>query len=95
MDLTLHAWRQAGPDEPGRMATYADEAKDISPDMSFLEMLDIAEAFGEFCHSACSGIGNTSAASRDRYKQRRSTTSNAGGAPSRRPAERPTRWTAP
>ena len=41
MDLTLHVWRQAGPDEPGRMATYADEAKDISPDMSFLEMLDI------------------------------------------------------
>jgi succinate dehydrogenase / fumarate reductase, iron-sulfur subunit len=41
MDLTLHVWRQAGPDEPGRMVTYADEAKDISPDMSFLEMLDI------------------------------------------------------
>jgi succinate dehydrogenase / fumarate reductase, iron-sulfur subunit len=41
MDLTLHVWRQAGPDEPGGMVTYADEAKDISPDMSFLEMLDI------------------------------------------------------
>ncbi|MGH2475108.1 MAG: succinate dehydrogenase/fumarate reductase iron-sulfur subunit, partial [Candidatus Limnocylindrales bacterium] len=41
MDLTLHVWRQAGTDQPGRMVTYADEAKDISPDMSFLEMLDI------------------------------------------------------
>jgi succinate dehydrogenase / fumarate reductase iron-sulfur subunit len=41
MDLILHVWRQAGPDQPGRMVTYADEARDISPDMSFLEMLDI------------------------------------------------------
>jgi succinate dehydrogenase / fumarate reductase, iron-sulfur subunit len=41
MDLTLRVWRQASPDEPGRMVTYADEARDISPDMSFLEMLDI------------------------------------------------------
>jgi succinate dehydrogenase / fumarate reductase, iron-sulfur subunit len=41
MDLTLHVWRQAGPDQPGRMVTYADEVRDISPDMSFLEMLDI------------------------------------------------------
>jgi succinate dehydrogenase / fumarate reductase, iron-sulfur subunit len=41
MDLILHVWRQAGPDKPGRMVTYTDEARDISPDMSFLEMLDI------------------------------------------------------
>jgi succinate dehydrogenase / fumarate reductase, iron-sulfur subunit len=41
MDLTLHVWRQPGPDEPGRMVTYTDEARDISADMSFLEMLDI------------------------------------------------------
>ena len=39
MDLTLHVWRQAGPDQPGKMVTYA--AKDVSPDMSFLEMLDV------------------------------------------------------
>ena len=39
MDLTLHVWRQDRPDAQGRMATY--EAKDISPDMSFLEMLDV------------------------------------------------------
>jgi succinate dehydrogenase / fumarate reductase iron-sulfur subunit len=41
MDITLHVWRQATPDQPGRMVTYYDEARDISPDMSFLEMLDI------------------------------------------------------
>ncbi len=39
MNLTLHVWRQAGPGAPGRMVRY--EANDISPDMSFLEMLDV------------------------------------------------------
>ena len=39
MDLTLHVWRQA-PGSEGRMVTYTEEAKGISPDMSFLEMLD-------------------------------------------------------
>ena len=39
MNLTLHVWRQPGPDAPGRMVEYA--APDISPDMSFLEMLDV------------------------------------------------------
>ncbi len=39
MDLTLHVWRQAGPDAPGRLVEY--RAEDISPDMSFLEMLDV------------------------------------------------------
>jgi succinate dehydrogenase / fumarate reductase, iron-sulfur subunit len=39
MNLTLHVWRQAGPDAPGKMVVYA--ATDISPDMSFLEMLDV------------------------------------------------------
>jgi succinate dehydrogenase / fumarate reductase iron-sulfur subunit len=38
MNLTLHIWRQKGPSDPGRMVTY--EAKDVSPDQSFLEMLD-------------------------------------------------------
>jgi succinate dehydrogenase / fumarate reductase, iron-sulfur subunit len=41
MDLTLHVWRQAGPGQPGQMVTYIEEARGISPDMSFLEMLDI------------------------------------------------------
>jgi succinate dehydrogenase / fumarate reductase iron-sulfur subunit len=39
MNFTLHVWRQKGPQQPGRMETYA--ANDISPDMSFLEMLDV------------------------------------------------------
>lgn len=39
MHVTLQVWRQQGPDAPGRMERYA--APDISPDMSFLEMLDV------------------------------------------------------
>ena len=39
MDLTLHVWRQAAADQPGKMVDYP--ATDISPDMSFLEMLDV------------------------------------------------------
>jgi succinate dehydrogenase / fumarate reductase iron-sulfur subunit len=39
MNLTLHVWRQKGPDKPGKMETY--EARDISSHMSFLEMLDV------------------------------------------------------
>jgi succinate dehydrogenase / fumarate reductase iron-sulfur subunit len=39
MNLTLHVWRQAGPKAIGRMVRY--EARDVSPDMSFLEMLDV------------------------------------------------------
>lgn len=39
MNVTLHVWRQAGPDEPGGFERY--EARDVSPDMSFLEMLDV------------------------------------------------------
>lgn len=39
MNLTLYVWRQPGPDREGKMERY--EARDISPDMSFLEMLDV------------------------------------------------------
>ncbi len=39
MDITLHVWRQNGPEEDGRLVTYP--AKNVSPDMSFLEMLDV------------------------------------------------------
>ena len=38
MNLTLHVWRQKGPNAPGKLETY--DAKHISPDMSFLEMVD-------------------------------------------------------
>jgi succinate dehydrogenase / fumarate reductase iron-sulfur subunit len=37
--VTLHVWRQTGPTAPGRLERY--EAADISPEMSFLEMLDV------------------------------------------------------
>jgi succinate dehydrogenase / fumarate reductase, iron-sulfur subunit len=39
MHVTLHIWRQAGPEAPGSMETY--DAPDISEEMSFLEMLDL------------------------------------------------------
>jgi len=39
MDLTLHVWRQASAADRGRFVTYP--ALGISPDMSFLEMLDV------------------------------------------------------
>ncbi len=38
MNLTLHVWRQKGPQDKGKLETY--QAKDVSPDESFLEMLD-------------------------------------------------------
>ena len=38
MDLKLHIWRQKGPRDEGRMVTYPISG--VSPDMSFLEMLD-------------------------------------------------------
>jgi succinate dehydrogenase / fumarate reductase, iron-sulfur subunit len=39
MNLTLHVWRQKGPNAPGRMETYP--ANGLNPNMSFLEMLDV------------------------------------------------------
>jgi succinate dehydrogenase / fumarate reductase iron-sulfur subunit len=39
MNVTLHVWRQKNAKAEGRMVRY--DAKDISPDMSFLEMLDV------------------------------------------------------
>lgn len=39
MRLTLQVWRQAGPRAPGRFVRY--EVTDASPDMSFLELLDV------------------------------------------------------
>ena len=38
LNLTLHVWRQSGPEKVGKIVDYA--AKGISPEMSFLEMLD-------------------------------------------------------
>ena len=39
INLTLKVWRQPGPDAAGKMERY--EAPGVSPDMSFLEMLDV------------------------------------------------------
>lgn len=39
MDLKLKIWRQKGPDEKGHFESV--DAKDVSEDMSFLEMLDV------------------------------------------------------
>ena len=38
MTFTLNIWRQKGPEEQGRFVVY--EAREVSPGMSFLEMLD-------------------------------------------------------
>ena len=39
MNLTLHVWRQSGPEAKGRFVRY--DARDISDHASFLEMLDV------------------------------------------------------
>jgi succinate dehydrogenase / fumarate reductase iron-sulfur subunit len=39
MNLTLKVWRQKSNTTPGKFVTYKTE--DVSPDMSFLEMLDV------------------------------------------------------
>jgi succinate dehydrogenase / fumarate reductase, iron-sulfur subunit len=39
MNLKLKVWRQKGPKEKGKLFEY--EAKNVNPDMSFLEMLDV------------------------------------------------------
>src|SRR5215204_234271 len=39
MRFTLQVWRQKGPNATGKLEQY--DAPDVSPDMSFLEMLDV------------------------------------------------------
>ena len=39
MNLTLKVWRQNGEEDKGRIVDY--KMSDISPDMSFLEMMDV------------------------------------------------------
>src|SRR5262245_47332673 len=39
MNLTLHVWRQKSPKAEGKFETH--RAMDVSPEMSFLEMLDV------------------------------------------------------
>jgi len=68
ISLTLKIWRQSGPEGQGRFDTYP--AKDISTDMSFLEMLDVVNeklalegqepvAFDHDCREGiCGSCGN-------------------------------------
>ncbi len=39
MNLTLHIWRRRNASDKGRMVRY--EVRDVNPEMSFLEMLDV------------------------------------------------------
>src|SRR6202042_1690157 len=39
VNITVRIWRQAGPEDPGKLVSY--RVDDVSPDMSFLEMLDV------------------------------------------------------
>jgi succinate dehydrogenase / fumarate reductase iron-sulfur subunit len=39
LSITLRVWRQSGPTAPGGLVDYP--AKNLSSDMSFLEMLDV------------------------------------------------------
>ena len=39
MQITLRVWRQAGPSTAGSLVSY--DVPDVSPEMSFLEMLDV------------------------------------------------------
>jgi len=39
MNLTLKVWRQADADAKGKIETY--KIDEVSPDMSFLEMMDV------------------------------------------------------
>jgi len=65
VNLTLRIWRQRTAQDKGQLVSY--EAKDISPDMSFLEMLDVLNeqliARGEepvaFDHDCREGICGT------------------------------------
>lgn len=65
ISVTLRIWRQAGPAQPGKFVDYP--AKNLNPDMSFLEMLDVIndglEQKGEvpiaFAHDCREGICGT------------------------------------
>ncbi|GAB1488985.1 succinate dehydrogenase/fumarate reductase iron-sulfur subunit [Opitutaceae bacterium] len=65
ISVTLRIWRQAGPGQAGRFVEYP--AKDLNPNMSFLELLDVVndvlEAKGEdpiaFAHDCREGICGT------------------------------------
>jgi len=65
LSITLRVWRQAGPQAIGKFVDY--QSKDLSPNMSFLEMLDVVnddltmkgEAPIAFAHDCREGICGT------------------------------------
>ena len=65
ISVTIRVWRQAGPGAPGKFVDYP--AKDLNPNMSFLEMLDVInddlERKGQdpiaFAHDCREGICGT------------------------------------
>lgn len=65
ISVTLRVWRQAGPSQPGKFVEY--QAKNLNPNMSFLEMLDVVNdeltVKGEepiaFAHDCREGICGT------------------------------------
>src|SRR4051812_15008656 len=65
LSITLRVWRQAGPKSAGKFVDYP--AKDLNPNMSFLEMLDVVndELTGKgeepiaFAHDCREGICGT------------------------------------
>lgn len=65
MNIRVRVWRQAGPAAAGKLVEY--DVPDVSPDMSFLEMLDVlnerlqdrGEAPIEFDHDCREGICGT------------------------------------
>jgi len=65
ISVTIRVWRQAGPDALGKFVNYP--AKDLNPNMSFLEMLDVIndqlEKEGQdpisFAHDCREGICGT------------------------------------
>jgi len=65
ISVTVRVWRQAGPTQPGKFVDY--QAKDLNPNMSLLEMLDVIndelEKKGQdpiaFAHDCREGICGT------------------------------------
>ena len=77
MKLKLKIWRQKNSNEKGKIVSY--DIENISPDMSFLEMMDVLNeqlisegtepiAFDHDCREGC--LLYTSPSPRDRQKSR-------------------------
>jgi len=52
MNLTLKIWRQKSANDKGKLVDY--KISDVSPDMSFLEMLDVKQSIDRKRRISCS-----------------------------------------